>query len=319
MLKTYRIIPLVFILFLFGFTLITVAPVFAEDSPEFVACQQMPFGNQKEARQKKNCFRDVARLYHRQLRDSVQSVVPLETSGGEVAELNARIVESQSQVATLTTTNTQLQGDLRVAQEALVPLSASFRDLDAHVVTLTTTNVQLQEQLAAANAALEPLNARIAESELQVATLTTTNTQLQGDLRVAQEALVPLNAKVTQSHQERESAVKLNNECVARYMTEIPKAEKLQEYMVAVDYLKAKLNIYEQGVAQIGVIGEKLWSYEILKDKSELVCRLGKRKTFSNKAARDVVKEIRYGLSCIAFKAANGAAAACGPDIVGKY
>ena len=29
MLKTYRIIPLVFILFLFGFTLITVAPVFA--------------------------------------------------------------------------------------------------------------------------------------------------------------------------------------------------------------------------------------------------------------------------------------------------
>jgi hypothetical protein len=111
MLKTYRIIPLVFILFFFGFTLITVAPVLAEDSPEFVACLQMPFGNQNEARQKKNCFRDVARLYHRQLRDSVQSVVPLETSGGEVAELNARIAESESQVATLTTTNTQLQGD----------------------------------------------------------------------------------------------------------------------------------------------------------------------------------------------------------------
>jgi hypothetical protein len=31
MLKTYRIIPLVFILFLFGFTLVTVAPVFAWD------------------------------------------------------------------------------------------------------------------------------------------------------------------------------------------------------------------------------------------------------------------------------------------------
>ena len=30
MLKTYRIIPLVFILFLFGFTLITVAPVFSQ-------------------------------------------------------------------------------------------------------------------------------------------------------------------------------------------------------------------------------------------------------------------------------------------------
>ena len=31
MLKTYRIIPLVFILFFFGFTLITVAPIFAQD------------------------------------------------------------------------------------------------------------------------------------------------------------------------------------------------------------------------------------------------------------------------------------------------
>jgi len=30
MLKTYRIIPLIFILFLFGFTLITVSPVFAQ-------------------------------------------------------------------------------------------------------------------------------------------------------------------------------------------------------------------------------------------------------------------------------------------------
>ena len=46
MLKTYRIIPLVFILFLFGFTLITVSPVIAEDSSEFVACQQIkPRGN----------------------------------------------------------------------------------------------------------------------------------------------------------------------------------------------------------------------------------------------------------------------------------
>ena len=34
MLKTYRIIPLVFILFLFGFTLSTVAPVFAQSTQE---------------------------------------------------------------------------------------------------------------------------------------------------------------------------------------------------------------------------------------------------------------------------------------------
>ena len=63
MLKTYRIIPFAFILFLFGFTLITVSPVIAEDSLEFVACQQInPAGDFKLMKQKKNCFRDVARL-----------------------------------------------------------------------------------------------------------------------------------------------------------------------------------------------------------------------------------------------------------------
>jgi len=41
MLKTYRIFPLVFILFLFGFTLIIVAPVLAEDSAAFVECKQI--------------------------------------------------------------------------------------------------------------------------------------------------------------------------------------------------------------------------------------------------------------------------------------
>ena len=55
MLKTYRVISSVFILFLFGFTLITASPVFAEDSPEFIACQQM-----KGKKEKKNCFRDLA-------------------------------------------------------------------------------------------------------------------------------------------------------------------------------------------------------------------------------------------------------------------
>ena len=56
MLKTYRIIPSTFILFLFGLTLITVSPVFAEDSAAFVECKEI--GRLKE---KKNCFRDLAR------------------------------------------------------------------------------------------------------------------------------------------------------------------------------------------------------------------------------------------------------------------
>ena len=62
MLKTYRIISLLLILFLFGLTPITVSPVIAEDSPEFVACQQIkPSGDFRLMKQKKNCFRDVAK------------------------------------------------------------------------------------------------------------------------------------------------------------------------------------------------------------------------------------------------------------------
>ena len=99
MLKTYRIIPLVFILFLFGLTLMTVSPVFAEDSSEFVACQKIkPRGDFRLMKQKKNCFRDVARSLQGQSGDSVQSVAPLETSGGEVAELNAKIAELEARL-----------------------------------------------------------------------------------------------------------------------------------------------------------------------------------------------------------------------------
>lgn len=56
MLKMYGVISSVFILFLFGFTLITASPVFAEDSTAFIACQQM-----KGQMAKKNCFRNLAR------------------------------------------------------------------------------------------------------------------------------------------------------------------------------------------------------------------------------------------------------------------
>jgi len=99
MLKTYRIIPLVFILFLFGFTLITVAPVLAEDSPEFVACQQIkPSGDFRLMKQKKNCFRDVARSFQGQSGNSIQPVAPTDPSGGEVAELNAKIAELEARL-----------------------------------------------------------------------------------------------------------------------------------------------------------------------------------------------------------------------------
>ena len=61
---------------------------------------------------------------------------PAAQTGGEVAELNARIVESQSQVATLTTTNAQLQEQLRAVSAAAEPLNAKIAELNAENATL---------------------------------------------------------------------------------------------------------------------------------------------------------------------------------------
>jgi chaperonin cofactor prefoldin len=231
MIKTYRIIPLVFILFLFGFTFITVSLVSADERDAFVQCQQMPTqpNNFKSLKRQKNCFRDVAKRLGAKKREGAfgscqrikpnrvstqkmqqkidcfmdvasslmpntappagatgmpptmaappaappaQAVVPVESSGGEVAELNVTIAALQSQVATL---------------------SGQHVELQSQVATLTTTNAQLQEplnakiaeletRLSVANAAQEPLNAKMAELETQ--------------LSVANAAQEPLNAKI---------------------------------------------------------------------------------------------------------------------------
>ena len=110
MLKMYRIIPFVFILFLFGLTLIPVSPVFAEDSAEFVACQKIkPAGDFNLMKRKKNCFRDVARALQDQSGNSMHTVAPSDPSGGEVAQLNAKIAELEFQVASLSATNIDLK------------------------------------------------------------------------------------------------------------------------------------------------------------------------------------------------------------------
>ena len=59
MLQKSKITPCALILCLFGLTLMTVTPVFAEGSQEFIACKNIKWkGNQ---RAKKNCFKDLAR------------------------------------------------------------------------------------------------------------------------------------------------------------------------------------------------------------------------------------------------------------------
>ena len=166
MLKTYRIIPSAFILFLFGLTLITVSPVSAQDSPEFMACKQIkPRGNFKLMKQKKNCFRDVARLFQGQS-GPAQPVAPIDPSGGEVAQLNNRIAE--------------LEGQLSAAAASQGPLTALVAELEG--------------QLTAATAAQGPLNAKVAELEGQLA-----------DAVRSQDHYMKVNATLTQQLSEAQS------------------------------------------------------------------------------------------------------------------
>ena len=122
MLKAYRIIPLVFILFLFGFTLITVAPVFAQswepsmgmrhpDRPCMKSnmCGEDSRSNhviESDPHDTNNPVSQAARA--NQPDSSTPAVAPTPSiasttspSGGEVAQLNARIAELEAKNAKL--------------------------------------------------------------------------------------------------------------------------------------------------------------------------------------------------------------------------
>jgi hypothetical protein len=145
MLKTYRIIPLVFILFLFGFTLITVAPVFAQTEGTRIPKMRgllMDGGimgrssaTHAPSRQVIQSNARIAELEAENARLLEQQRASADQSGGEVAQLNARIVESESQVATLTTTNAQLQEQLRSARSQIEALVAKTSELEVKFAT----------------------------------------------------------------------------------------------------------------------------------------------------------------------------------------
>ena len=167
MLKTYRIIPLVFILFLFGFTLITVVPVIAEEqwNPSMGMCH-----NSRPCMKMNQCGDECA-VHVRESKGWVNpnytnnpvsqaaranqpdSLMPTSTSpsGGEVAQLNARIAELEAENARL------------LAQQG-APADQS----GGEVARLNARMAELETQLSASNAAQEPLNAKVAELETRL-------------------------------------------------------------------------------------------------------------------------------------------------------
>ena len=197
MLKTYRIIPSTFILFLFGLTLITVSPVFAEDSPEFMACQQLgnAGGNFKLMEQKKNCFRDVVLSLLGELdlenpkfiackqiqpQGNFQLMEQKKNCFRDVARLfqeefgasmqpGTLIEISEDQIAVWNNRIAELEGQLSAATPSQGPLNARVAELEG--------------QLTEATAAQGPLNARVAELEEQFADANAAYTSKSKELR----------------------------------------------------------------------------------------------------------------------------------------
>jgi predicted nucleic acid-binding Zn-ribbon protein len=131
MLKTYRIIPLVFILFLFGFTLFTVAPVFAADSAAFKQCQATPKGKRAMAT-KKACYAALARALQDQLDNSMP---PVASTGRPVDP------------AILRAENDRLNGEVETAKTTVSNLETVIRDQESKLTKTTAENDRLNGEV----------------------------------------------------------------------------------------------------------------------------------------------------------------------------
>ena len=201
MLKTYRIIPLVFILFLFVFTLITVSPVFAADSAAFVECTQLkhPQQNFKQLLNKKDCFRDLARAL---------------ATGGAVAQANG--ADSPEQVSTSGADDGMGDPNMPLTSAQLSCTctgcacdTGPYRKLHALTVELEAENARLLEQQGApadpSGGEVARLNAKMAELEFKLHATkvnedrrTKERDRVTIQLEAANAAQEPLNAKVAE-------------------------------------------------------------------------------------------------------------------------
>jgi hypothetical protein len=108
MLQKFKITSSAFILCLFGFTLITVSPVFAEERPEFIACQQIKTKDKAGMKEKKNCFRDYASDLYATLNGHVDNISQKDT---KISDQQVKIDELTIQLETIQkTAEERLQG-----------------------------------------------------------------------------------------------------------------------------------------------------------------------------------------------------------------
>ena len=100
MFHKFKITTCAFILCLFGLTLMTVSPVFAADSAAFKQCQQIkPHGKFGPMKQKKNCFRDLARALNATKQSTITTTGRRQGTAEECSELEDKAAKASRTIA----------------------------------------------------------------------------------------------------------------------------------------------------------------------------------------------------------------------------
>ena len=193
MLKKFKVTSHAFILCLFGLAFFKVSPVLAEDSAAFVECQKIkPNGMSYDLmKEKKNCFRDLARALNDNLLTHSPAAPIIEPHGTPLGELEKQLSDAREvhriSVERYEQSDRALRADLAAANAAQEPLNTRIAELEkqlsdareVHRISVERyeqSDRALRADLAAANAAQEPLNRRIANLERQLSGVSVGNT-----------------------------------------------------------------------------------------------------------------------------------------------
>ena len=204
MLHKFKITTCAFILCLFGLTLMTVTPVFADDSIDFVECQQIKPNRTSYAlmKEKKNCFRDLALSNHALIDALVSRMLAIEPEG----KIRDLMSQDNIQKAKFGVDQVHLDDQFKVCQKiklkgksyALMKEKKNcFRDLAREsLLTIALVVTEIEEQIVRA-VAINPIKPGSATG-LEKFSKTDLGTSLQalGDYGIATEATA---AQVTNS------------------------------------------------------------------------------------------------------------------------
>jgi uncharacterized coiled-coil protein SlyX len=169
MLQKFKITSCAFILFLFGFSLMTVSPVLAADGDGFTVCDNMP-----EAASKLTCFRDLARSLRAEVEDMTTAAssqeaavddaegtkealkLQIEEISGWLKDKDARIADLQEQLSTASS-------ELQEKDETIADLTDRFASFEQSQAEFDATIAELEEQLSTASSESQAKDETIAD------------------------------------------------------------------------------------------------------------------------------------------------------------